>query len=147
MNNQRIKIIVTVGLVVVLLLVWGNSLKVIKGRLKPAASFGQAAVQKPDQALSLPKKDLNAQREEEIRRYESLVWERSHFSGKAFSALTSGADIKLNGISGSGNDIHAVINGHLAWVGDKIEQYTIVEIGSNRVILNDGLKTIVLSLE
>lgn len=144
MNKQKIEIIITLGLIVVFIAAWGNSIKILKQRSRvsvpvafsPATPFQTDLGQAKTQDLSLSEGEK-----------EHLEWVRCPFSGKIYSGSTAKAvDLKLTGIFKDEKGLHALINDMIVQAGDVITPYKIMKINPDSVILNDGQEDIEIKL-
>lgn len=86
---------------------------------------------------ALPVADKVALFERTARRTDYVSWGRNPFMLK--EAAVSVKRFKLNGIAWDPVSPRAVINDQIVGIGDKIDGNTVVEIKTDRVILNDGL--------
>lgn len=136
MDKKRIEMVITAVLVVVLMLVWANSCRVLKNRAAVKGDQLSAAISSPVSNKFVPTviKDEEAE-------WRQLLWVRCPFSGKSFSASQESAlHLKLDGIVWDVKDPVAMINGRIFKKGNMIGGNKIVDIKSDRVVINDGNK-------
>jgi type II secretory pathway component PulC len=136
--KQRIEIIITLILIVILIFSWGNMQKVFerKRQLVPLSS-------QSDSAILSGEENPSAFQQQAPQRQ---VWGRCPFSGKVYTDLETGAEIRLLGIVWDVEAPVAMINDSIVKAGDKIGKYTIREIKQDKVIVSDGITTFELSL-
>jgi len=79
------------------------------------------------------------------KRTNYVFWGRNPFVPKATAAARTSVPI-LNGIMWDEKNPKAIINDIIVQKGDKINGNTVIEIGQNRVILNDGTANFELTL-
>lgn len=139
MDKKKVEIIVTSGLVLVLVLAWAGSISRIKkaSPLKPAAQAPVAPATQSTPASGIPQAS-NQQVEEEIN------WARDPFSGKLYAKITveSRSDLHLAGIMWDNESPAAVVNDRVVEVGDRINDYTVIKINPESVVLREGLREV-----
>ena len=137
-TKQRVEIVITLVLIVILIFSWGNMQKVFerKRQIVPLSSQGDSAIpSEKDHPRTSP-----------ARMPERLMWGRCPFSGKVYTDLETGAEIRLLGIVWDVEAPVAMINDSIVKAGDKIGKYTVKEIRQDKVIVTDGITAFELSL-
>lgn len=145
MGRKRLEIIITLVLVIVFILAWANSIRVLKERNKR-----NVPVQVPNAFVTPEAANSGTLTEANINNGKTnLEWNRCPFSGKNYGSIESKSiNLKLNGIIWDDKKPVAVINNDIVKSGDKLSNnIVVVEIKKDRVILNDGSKNIELKLE
>ncbi|MFH1395291.1 MAG: hypothetical protein ABIH09_03960 [Candidatus Omnitrophota bacterium] len=66
-----------------------------------------------------------------------------NFSSKGYQNPSA---VNLQGIVSDGGESHAIINGNIVSVGDKVGNNTVLEIKENSVVVNDGSENIEIKL-
>ncbi len=140
MDKHKKQLIITAGLILVMVVAWANTFKLIANRKKtkkaPVAISAPAAASDSNKAPSAPiKKPVIIQRVEDE---EDLSWGRCPFSGKVYYGESKALDLKLSGVLWDQDNPQAIINGEILEVGQRIGKFTIIEIHSEGVIISDG---------
>jgi len=143
-RKSRIKLIITAILIVIFIFAWANTIKVLQKR------WGGAKKKEVSSKVPVAIQTLKA---EEIpptqviyEEDDGLEWVRCPFCGKLYIDGGGGV-VALSGILWDKKEPKAVINGEIVGIGDKISNYSVVDIDKNIVVLNDGSKDIEISLE
>ena len=142
-RKSRIKLIITAILIIIFIFSWANTIKVLQKRWggakkKEVSSKALGVTQTPKAEEVL----VQVIYEED----DDLEWIRCPFCGKLYIDGGGGV-VALSGILWDAKDPKAVINGEIVGIGDKINNYSVVDIDRNIVVLNDGSKDIEISLE
>lgn len=143
MDKKHLKIVIAVGLVVVLILVFANSSKRMKQKLRPGTA-PSATIESP----SVPPTQGTIGPGEMVK--EHLEWGRCPFSGKVYSGAVGvgrAISFRLTGIIWDEKNPQALINDTIVSEGDILGSCTVIKIDKNKVILNDGSKDFELRLE
>lgn len=145
MNKERIRIIITCFLVIILVFLWFNTVKVIKKRQKaqvdrPQALFKQLPIVDMLREKNISTEDIESQ-------YLELDWLRCPFSGKHYGQEeVVASDLKISGIIWDGIKPQAIINDQILEEGDSIGNLFIEKIQRQKVILFDGKNRIELNI-
>jgi len=141
-NKGRIKLIITAILIIIFILSWTNTIKVIQerrgGGKKPSLSSQTQVTIESSKIKEVPFV-------QGIDEEDGLEWIRCPFCGMLYIDGEGGI-IALSGILWDDKAPKAVINGEIVGIGDKINKYSVVDIDRNTVTLNDGTKDIKVSL-
>ena len=140
MKKSQQQLAMLVGLVVVMVVIYA---KPFGHRMRSAAHQVVAeAVQSPSAAStsrsSAPMPGRQAQREHAV----TLTWRRDPFTRGGSAAGVRG--LTLSGILWDPKKPIAILNDQMVSVGDDVEDYQVLEIRSDRVLLSDGTETIQL---
>ena len=147
MDKQQKQIALTAGLAVVMIIAWGNTFNSLRKRDVPKTAVGPVVgpvAVKPQvspQSAVLQIARLN------ISDDQDAGWGRDPFSGKVYLTKEGAAGYALTGIIWDNKNPQALINDEVYGKGAKIDKYTVEDIQSNKVILDDGVREIELTLE
>jgi len=161
MNKKTIEIIITSILAVVLIFTFTRSLKLFMKARHSNAPVAQVSEPQKNEPVRAEYPQISQMADQMKNIYpnlledESLEWGRCPFSGKKFGevvetpVITGPKPILLNlgGIIWDTTNPKALINDEIVQPGYMIGQYTVKEIKQDRVIINDGDKDIVLTLQ
>jgi len=144
MTKEQKQIAVTGVLLIVLVLVWSFSgkKKPVSAPVVPVAG-GQAktaAVQKPAEGASAPLPDKQAEGKMLSNQQErlKLSWGRDPFLEMADKEI-EGPNLKLQGISvGKNKKGYALINDEIVREGQKYQEYDVVKIEKDKVLIKKG---------
>lgn len=143
-NKSRVKLAITAVLIIVFILIWANTIKVIQkrrpGAKRPDVSAPVSVVAPAPKAAEVPLVQLIDEED------DGLEWVRCPFCGKLYID-SGGGVVSLSGILWDENDPKAVMNDEIVGVGDKVSKYTVISIDRNTVIISDGAKDIKILLE
>jgi hypothetical protein len=135
MENNKVTLVIILGIAAVFSLYYGiTSAPKGKSILPPE----EIAVY-PAGGNLLPGIAVPAKRQ--AKKTEFKAWGRNPFLPGSAAAV-----LDLSGILWDEEAPKAIISGNIVAVGDKVEGNTVVDIRPDRVILNDGNKTIELKL-
>ena len=137
MQNKKLIIAIVLGIGAVFSVFYGVTSKP-KARSHAGSAISAAAPEEPGPAGSVAAVKRLA------KRSQFASWARSPFVHKSSGG---GVTLVLNGIVGSPKNPKAMIGDAVVGKGDKLGVYTVVDIGQNKVILNDGSKDIELKME
>jgi hypothetical protein len=143
MDKKRTEMILVIGLVAVFVLVsirsvlvlqkkWRSTTSPVTGTLDKGPVFGGG---KTSATTPQPKED------------KETPWRRDPFSGKIYSSSSKSEIIDLQGISWSENDPRAIVGDEIVKEGDLIEQWRVLKINRDSVIISDGLNEKEVKLE
>lgn len=104
---------------------------------RPAAVQAGSNVQDQSTAMSIKRR---------AKRSTFKSYKRNPFSPQGAPSAAA-PNLVLSGILGGGKNLKASIGDEIVGKGDKVAGYTVVEVKSDRVILNNGAKNIVLKME
>ncbi len=137
-KKQQVEIFITFILIVILIFTWGNMQKVFerKRQIAPLSSQSDSIILSGEENPSVFQQQIP----------QRLVWGRCPFSGKVYTDLETGAEIRLLGIVWDVEAPVAMINDSIVKAGDKIGKYTVKEIRQDKVIVTDGITAFELSL-
>jgi hypothetical protein len=136
MDKREKQIIITAVLIVILVIVWINTFKVMREHSKkeiiesrPQLSVVRGKTLKGEPVRLTLGKGIK----------EDLKWIRCPFSGKIYyGGKIENIDLKLQGILWDNREPQAIINNKVIKPGDEIGPYIVVEIKQRTVVLNDG---------
>lgn len=144
MDKKRVEIIISGILILVFILVWSNTIKVIKKRVRQ-----RVPLPSPVSVETIPKeekKEIYTRERPKEDKVERLVWVRCPFSGKIYTSQEGLQDIELEGIIWDDKNPLAMINGRVIKIGDMVSGNRVVDIKKDRVILNDGTRNFEIQL-
>ena len=149
MNKQIKQLIITGVLVMVLIFAALGNLKKKPAKklvpVSPEASAARAA--KSPVAVSASFTPADERRLKMQKERVNLPWGKSPFKSSTDKDYQK-SNLELKGISlGKDKKNFAFINNEIVKVGDKIEDYEVVEIEKNRVLLKKGDQGFYLTLE
>ncbi|MFH1354972.1 MAG: hypothetical protein ABIH19_02355 [Candidatus Omnitrophota bacterium] len=142
MDKKRIEIIITSALVLVFVLVWARTIKVMKKRKTPKPKLASSLIVPQSASLAQP----TASGVQDITPEEVLSWGKCPFSGKVYSSVEKTSGVELSGIIWDEETPMAVINDKILLVGESIGQNTVLSIEKEKVTLSDGSKNTELRL-
>jgi len=155
-KKSRMEILATSALVIVFIIILGNSLKSISRPGRPAVVLPQAAkadfkevVGKKSAITSeIKSQEGHCEVTEEGGSGSDLPWGRDPFIAVDPSQAGNLAvsDLKLEGILWDDKEPHAIINGTIFAKGNRIGKMTIVQISEDAVMVTDGNKQYRLEL-
>ena len=150
MDKEKKQLIITAGLILVLVIAWVNTSKVISNRKKtkqapqaPAESLPAAVSVSNKAPITAAKKPLITQKPEVE---DDSAWGRCPFSGKIFYGETKALDLKLSGILWDEDNPQAIINDEIWEEGQKVGKFKIIEILPEKVIVSDGTEKFELKI-
>ena len=127
------KKIILITLAVISIFVWSRGLGVFSGnrqdKFRPKGGF--------------PSSDTQGR---QVKRTEYKDYKKNPFIIARVSEA-QGEGLQLAGIISDDSGLYALINDQIAHLGDKIGEYTVIDITQGKVILNDGAKNIELKLQ
>jgi len=133
MDKNRIQIIITSILIIILIFTWANSIKTIKKKI----ATNKAAVQAYKDTIPNPSSSMPSKSSDKVS-----SWVRDPFSGKTYISMRKSESVSkaltLAGIIWDKDKPAALINDRIVNVGDRIGGNTVVSIKNDRVLLNDG---------
>ena len=141
MQNKKLIVLIILGM--------GAIFSLIYGIVTPSKARRVASQRSPDiRKQPVPAvENVDAPAVGGSRRTSFSDWGRDPFSsGPAASAPANVFDMVLTGILWDDSSPLAMIDDNPVAAGDKIGDYTVVEIKKDRVILNDGTKDFELIL-
>jgi len=147
MGKKRIEIIITSVLILVLILVWVNSVKVLKKRFKPKAKSQVALL-----SVSSVEPQVVELKEREWNEDKFLEWVRCPFCGKRYGEgeeeeeVEVVVDLAISGIIWDEVRPQAIINDEILGEGDSIEGFLIDKIERQKVFLSNKKRKIELTL-
>lgn len=144
MKKEQVEIVITSFLIIILLFAVFNALKGGKKRTPEAGSAekgiaGQAQPGVHAVPTEVSFKDLAS-------RVENIKWFRDPFTLKPAYLLGRAGELKLDGIVWDKQNPKAMIGGVIVGVGEKVGEYTIINITPQSVILTDGVTEIQLRI-
>jgi len=148
MDKQKKQLIITAGLILILVIAWMNTYKVIsnkkKGKLTPPVKSVSAGSSGSNQAATdAVKKPLIVQKPVVE---DDSAWGRCPFSGKVFYGEAKALDLKLTGILWDEDNPQAIINDEIRGIGQKVGKFLIIEILPEEVIVSDGTEKFELKI-
>ncbi|MDD5005483.1 MAG: hypothetical protein PHS93_03145 [Candidatus Omnitrophica bacterium] len=144
MDKNRIKIIITLLLIVVLIFVWANSIKILRQKLGSKDKTLIAVSSSNPSEPGLEKANTGYPKKE-YREDKNLEWTRCPFSGKQYNQEPI-VEFKVSGIMWDEVTPQAIVNGRILSVGDIINGFVVEKIERQKVILSNGQKEIELKL-
>ncbi len=141
-NKSRIKLIATAILTIIFIFTWANTIKVIQKR-RGGSKRQEISSKAPVATQILKSKEMLLGRV--IEEDDDMEWIRCPFCGKLY--IDDGSVVALSGILWDDKAPKAVINGKIIGIGSKVGKYRVINIDRDSVIVNDGSKNIVISLE
>lgn len=145
MDKKRIEIIATAIMVLILIVAWTNSFKVIRKRGSPVPAVVAVAPQANAVKFDQPQQPAKKDKPEEVLGQ----WGRDPFSGKTYTTVSRVqglGDIKIEGIIWDKKNPLVMINGRVLKKGDNFKGNVIVDIKENSVILSDGNRDLELKV-
>ena len=140
MQNKKLIILITLSTLAVFSLIYGIVTPTKTGRKLSR----KPAVVRQKQRGKLTEELLPAKRDRKKTAFTS--WSRDPFTPGDISAIKI-SELTLNGIIWDRVEPHAIINNEIVRIGDKVSNYTIVDITHNKVVINDGFNNFELRLE
>jgi len=133
MDKNRIQIIITSFLAIIMIFVWINTIKNIRKKI----STNKANVQAYKDTLPALVSPASNKKTDKVD-----AWVRDPFSGKLYTSVRKQGNtpktLSLAGIIWDKNKPAALINDKVVGVGDRVGGSTVVSIKNDRVLLNDG---------
>ncbi|RJP28073.1 MAG: hypothetical protein C4533_06275 [Candidatus Omnitrophota bacterium] len=147
-DKKQLEAIITVVLIVIfiftLVRVFGRTKKNLTANENAktvVGSFNKIQAQEKDK--DTPNKRLSIWREEALK----LQLKTDPFTGARISPVkTSVRQLSLNGILADDKGILAIINNEIVGVGDRVDNYIVIKIEKDKVILNDGVNNFEIRL-
>ena len=149
MDKKRLEITITLFLIIVLILAWANSIKILNKKLKQGVRPKKIVEQVVPEVVStdLSKKNIQVisiPKADKWQEEESLDFIRSTFSGKRYGEES--IDFKISGLIWDDINPQVIINGQISKAGDYIEGFIIEKIERQKVTLFNGTKRIELNI-
>jgi hypothetical protein len=140
MDKQQKQIIITGILILILIIAWIHSFKVLRKRFaKKASSSASVEVILPQNISATLSEPLTLVDNSEE---EDLQWHRCPFCGIIYTETEDQETIglRLMGILWDDKEPMVIIGEDVFKQGDKIGKFVITEIRHNKVIVNDGVR-------
>jgi len=139
MNNKKQTIaLIVLGIGALISLIYGAT-SVPRSKIIPSAK----KIELPTAPIG--SQEVSAPVKRRARSSSFKTWNRSPFIPKGVKGSSSG--LVLSGILGSAPNLKAMINGEVVGKGGRIGSNTVVDITTDGVILNDGIKEFTLKIE
>jgi len=144
MKKNTVETVVTIALVMILLLavasLFERQKKAVDKTKITKPNISKQNDQKANIAPATPDfKDLEA-------RSKALAWGADPFTYRPLHPIDAVGDFKLDGVVWDKQSPKAIVSGMIVGVGEKVGEYTIVDITPDSVILSDGIKEIELKI-
>ncbi len=133
MNKQRLEIIITSVLAVVLVAAWGRNSVLLRQRFASPAQRAPSVAALPSVpavAIVPPVASQNTP--------SDGPWVRDPFSGQSYAPGDGGVALELKGVIWDERNPQALINDSIVQIGDTIGFYKIVNITPQGIVVQDG---------
>lgn len=148
MDKNRTKIIITGVLIIIMILAWMNSLKILIKRSNLNKAYQTtSSINKsmPSNILPVAAEEILVSRRT-FNEENNLDWKRCPFSGRNYSQQVSVEDLTISGIIWDEVNPQTIINGQILSEGDSIGGFIVQKIEKQKVVLSSGTKTIELQI-
>jgi len=148
-NKSKIQLAVTSILILVFLVITGNSVKVIIRKLKPGVQETSKTITKDEsQSIDMSNIKTRVSTDDTSGKWikdadKNVEWGRDPFHKMSDSISV----LQLQGITWHEKSPKAIISNMVVGIGDRVGPNKIVDIKKDRVILNDGTNNFELTLD
>lgn len=148
MDKKHTKIIIIGALIIVMILAWINSIKLLnKGSNLNKAHQTSSSINKsmPSNILPVAAEEILVSKRT-FNEENNLDWKRCPFSGRNYSREGAATDLIISGIIWDEVNPQTIINGQILSEGDSLGGFVVQKIEKQKVTLSSSTKTIELQI-